>query len=274
MNKDSYAGLTPDAEGRFDKLTGKALACAPPRSSMTGPSRRSSWRRRASGWRSSSLRPDVRKAMFDAAEPVVDKIIADIEKDGVADARAVYQSKNETAGERATTGVPCGAAGPLLDAIDRVVHAVALYCGGAVLAALMTTIIIDVIGRYSSTLRSTARSTSRSCCWCSSVSCAIGYGGRAGAHVTADMVTTLVGPKFEWISGVCIKLFAAGITAIWSWRLFVTGQTAARLGESTQLLDIPFSPVYTGALRSASGFTRGAGRRGAGARSDAARCRC
>jgi TRAP-type C4-dicarboxylate transport system permease small subunit len=34
------------------------------------------------------------------------------------------------------------------------------------------------------------------------------------------------------------------VTAIWSWRLFVTGQTAARLGESTQLLNIPFSPVY------------------------------
>ena len=32
--------------------------------------------------------------------------------------------------------------------------------------------------------------------------------------------------------------------AIWSWRLFVTGRTAARLGESTQLLNIPFAPVY------------------------------
>ncbi len=55
------------------------------------------------------------------------------------------------------------------------------------------------------------------------VSCAIGYGGRTGAHVTADMVTTVVGPQFEWVSGLCIKTLAAGITAIWSWRLFVTG---------------------------------------------------
>jgi hypothetical protein len=58
------------------------------------------------------------------------------------------------------------------------------------------------------------------------------------------MVTTLVGPKFEWLSGIGIKLIAAAVTAIWSWRLFVTGQTAARLGESTQLLNIPFCPVY------------------------------
>ena len=32
--------------------------------------------------------------------------------------------------------------------IDRVVRAVALYCGGAVLAVLMMVILIDVIGRY------------------------------------------------------------------------------------------------------------------------------
>ena len=89
-----------------------------------------------------------------------------------------------------------------LHAIDRVVRAVALYCGGAVLAALMTVILIDVVGRY------------------------------------------VFNSPPEWISGVCVKVLAAGVTAIWSWRLFVTGETAARLGESTQLLNIPFSPVY------------------------------
>jgi hypothetical protein len=37
---------------------------------------------------------------------------------------------------------------------------------------------------------------------------------------------------------------AAAITALWSWRLFVTGSTAGRLEESTQLLNIPFQPIY------------------------------
>ena len=120
----------------------------------------------------------------------------------------------------------------------------ALYCGGAVLAALMTTIIIDVIGRYVFNSPLYGSLDLAVVLLVLAVSCAIGYGGRAGAHVTADMMTTLVGPKFEWISGVCVKVFAAGIMAIWSWRLFVTGQTAARLGESTQLLNIPFAPVY------------------------------
>lgn len=132
----------------------------------------------------------------------------------------------------------------LLHAIDRVVRAVALYCGGAVLAVLMTVIIVDVVGRYVFNSPLYGSLDLSVVLLVLAVSCAIGYGGRTGAHVTADMVTTLVGPKFEWISGVGIKILAAGVTAIWSWRLFVTGQTAARLGESTQLLNIPFAPVY------------------------------
>jgi TRAP-type transport system small permease protein len=133
----------------------------------------------------------------------------------------------------------------LLHVIDRIVHAVALYCGGAVLSALMVTIIVDVVGRYAFNAPLYGSLDVAVVLLVLAVSCAIGYGGRAGAHVTADMVTTVVGPKFEWLSGICIKLFAAGIAAVWSWRLFVTGQTAARLGESTQLLNIPFSPIYT-----------------------------
>src|SRR5215510_6332351 len=108
----------------------------------------------------------------------------------------------------------------------------------------MTMIIVDVVGRYVFNAPLYGSLDLAVVLLVLSVACAIGYGGRTGAHVTADMVTTLVGPKFEWLSGIGIKLIAAAVTAIWSWRLFVTGQTAARLGESTQLLNIPFGPVY------------------------------
>ena len=132
----------------------------------------------------------------------------------------------------------------MLTLIDKVVRAVALYCGGAVLAILMTVIIIDVTGRYVFNTPLSGSLDLSIVLLVLVVSCAIGYGGRTGAHVTADMVTTVVGPTFEWVAGVCIKTLAAAITAIWSWRLFVTGTTAGRLGESTQLLNIPFEPVY------------------------------
>jgi len=93
-----------------------------------------------------------------------------------------------------------------LHAIDRVVRAVALYCGGAVLAALMTVILIDVVGRYVFNSPLYGSLDLAVVLLVLIVSCAIGYGGRTGAHVTADMVTTLVGPRFEWARYVIGRL--------------------------------------------------------------------
>ena len=132
----------------------------------------------------------------------------------------------------------------MLALIDRIVRAVALYCGGVVLATLMIVIIVDVTGRYVFNAPLYGSLDLTVVLLVLAVSCAIGYGGRTGAHVTADMVTTVIGPRFEWVSAIVIKTMAAAITALWSWRLFVTGSTAGRLEESTQLLNIPFQPIY------------------------------
>jgi TRAP-type C4-dicarboxylate transport system permease small subunit len=132
----------------------------------------------------------------------------------------------------------------MLGFIDRVTRIVALYCGGVVLATLMAVIIIDVTGRYLLNWPLFGALDLSTVLLVLVVACAIGYGGRTGAHVTADMVSTLVGPRFEFYSGVAVKIGAIAIVSVWSWRLFVTGNVARRLGESTQLLNIPFEPVY------------------------------
>src|SRR5215213_9401549 len=132
----------------------------------------------------------------------------------------------------------------ILALVDRVVQAVALYCGGVLLAGLMAMIITDVTCRYLFNAPLFGSLDLAVVLLVLIVSCAIGYGGRTGAHVTADMVTTVVGPRFEWVSGLLVKALAAAVTAIWAWRLWVTGTTAGRLGESTQLLNIPFEPIY------------------------------
>ncbi|HEY7231786.1 MAG TPA: TRAP transporter small permease [Pseudolabrys sp.] len=132
----------------------------------------------------------------------------------------------------------------MLAFIDRVTRIVALYCGGVVLAALMTVIIVDVTGRYLLNWPLFGALDLSTVLLVLVVACAIGYGGRTGAHVTADMVSTLVGPRFEFYSGVAVKIVATAIVSVWSWRLFVTGNVARRLGESTQLLNIPYEPVY------------------------------
>jgi TRAP-type C4-dicarboxylate transport system permease small subunit len=132
----------------------------------------------------------------------------------------------------------------MLGFIDRVTRIDALYCGGVVLAALMTVIIVDVTGRYLLNWPLFGALDLSTVLLVLAVACAIGYGGRTGAHVTADMVSTLVGPRFEFYSGVAVKIVATAIVSLWSWRLFVTGNVARRLGESTQLLNIPFEPIY------------------------------
>ena len=132
----------------------------------------------------------------------------------------------------------------MLGFIDRVTRIVALYCGGVVLAALMTVIIVDVTGRYLLNWPLFGALDLSTVLLVLAVACAIGYGGRTGAHVTADMVSTLVGPRFEFYSGVAVKIVATAIVSLWSWRLFVTGNVARRLNESTQLLNIPFEPIY------------------------------
>ena len=55
-----------------------------------------------SSWRSDSneieliqLSPEVRKALFDAAKPALEKTLAEFEKDGSADIRAAYQAMNK-----------------------------------------------------------------------------------------------------------------------------------------------------------------------------------
>ena len=133
--------------------------------------------------------------------------------------------------------------------------AVALYCGGVLLFVLMITIIVDVTGRYVFNRPLYGSLDLSITLLVLIVASSIAYGGRTGAHVTADIFSTLVGPSFEWISGIFIKFFAAGSSAIWCWRLFVTGQTAARLGEST-LLSTFRSSRSTWRSASASGSMR------------------
>ncbi|MFL6796111.1 MAG: TRAP transporter small permease [Xanthobacteraceae bacterium] len=133
----------------------------------------------------------------------------------------------------------------MLNAVDKLVRAVALYCGGIVLALLMAVILTDVVGRYAFNHPLFGSLDLATILLVLVVACAIGYGGRTGAHVTADMVTTVAGPTFDWLSGVAVKLLAAGIVAIWAGQLFSTGRVSDRLGETTQLLNIPYGPIYT-----------------------------
>ena len=109
----------------------------------------------------------------------------------------------------------------MLTIVDRITRAVALYCGGVLLFVLMSVIVVDVTGRYVFNSPLYGSLDLSITLLVLIVASSIAYGGRTGAHVTADIFSTLLGPWFEWIIGIFVKLFAAIVTAIWCWRLLV-----------------------------------------------------
>jgi TRAP-type C4-dicarboxylate transport system permease small subunit len=132
----------------------------------------------------------------------------------------------------------------MLRFIDRLTRAVALYGGGALLSTLLGLIVIDVTGRYLFSAPVFGSLDLYGVLLALIVAVSIGYGGRSGAHVSADVFARLVGPRTERVIGIGVKLLAAGVMAASSWQLMANGRISAQLGESTQLLNIPFQPIY------------------------------
>jgi TRAP-type transport system small permease protein len=128
--------------------------------------------------------------------------------------------------------------------IDRLTRAVALYGGGALLLTLLSLIIVDVTGRYLFNAPVFGSLDLYGVLLALIVASSIGYGGRSGAHVSADVFARLVGPRTERVTAVGVKLLAASVMTASAWQLMVSGRVSGQLGESTQLLNIPFQPIY------------------------------
>src|SRR6186997_594950 len=95
MNKESYAALTPSQKAIFDKHTGKSLAMRAAKIFDEWEAESLTFAKGTNKLEVIELGPDVRKALFDAAKPAVDKILADMKKDGVTNASEVYAALNK-----------------------------------------------------------------------------------------------------------------------------------------------------------------------------------
>lgn len=147
----------------------------------------------------------------------------------------------------ASTPIICWAAlegVEMLTIIDKLTRALALYCGGTVLILMLGLIVVDVTCRYALNTPVFGALDLYGVLLALVVACCIAYGGRTGAHVSADVFAQLVGPRVERIIATFIKLLAAIVMAVWSWQLFGSGRMSTRLGETTQLLNIPFELIY------------------------------
>jgi TRAP-type C4-dicarboxylate transport system permease small subunit len=143
----------------------------------------------------------------------------------------------------------------VISVIDRLVRAIALYCGGLVLMTVMGVTVVDVTFRYLINKPIGGSFDYSTVLLVLIVACSIPYGGRTGAHVTADLFTHFMGPRADRIIGAAVKFCLVGLVGVWAWQLHVAGRSASRLGEATLLTNIPFEPFYQ-ALAIGVGDTR------------------
>lgn len=76
------------------------------------------------------------------------------------------------------------------------------------------------------------------------VALAIPFGARTGAHIEIDFLEPRMSAGFAKWSMILVKCAGFVLLAIMSWRLWHAGGSAARFGETTQLLYIPYGPFY------------------------------
>lgn len=76
------------------------------------------------------------------------------------------------------------------------------------------------------------------------VALSIPFGARTGAHIEIDFLESRMSAGFAKWSMILVKCAGFVLLAIMSWRLWNAGDSAARFGETTQLLFIPYGPFY------------------------------
>ena len=76
------------------------------------------------------------------------------------------------------------------------------------------------------------------------VALAIPLGARTGAHIEIEVLESAMSKWFAKWSMIFVKLLGLTLLTFMSWRLWHAGDSAARFGETTQQLLIPYGPFY------------------------------
>ena len=76
------------------------------------------------------------------------------------------------------------------------------------------------------------------------VALSVPLGARSGAHIEIEVLESRMSAGFAKWSLVLVKLSGTMLLAVMAWRLWHSGQTAVRYGETTQQLLISYEPFY------------------------------
>ena len=76
------------------------------------------------------------------------------------------------------------------------------------------------------------------------VALSIPLGARTGGHIEIEVLESRMSAGFAKWSLIFVKILGASLLAVMTWRLWHSGQSAVRYGETTQQLLISFEPFY------------------------------
>lgn len=137
----------------------------------------------------------------------------------------------------------------MIDRVDHVVRAVALWVGLIFLLALTLVTVLDV------TLRTVFNSPIHGGRDIAQffliivVSASIAYSGRSGGQVVVELFENIASEKTMRRVNVVIKCIGFLMMLVLSWHLVITGMEAVEFGESSGTLEISYAPfMYTAAF--------------------------
>lgn len=134
---------------------------------------------------------------------------------------------------------------PILRWLDRVLVWISLSLGGITLASMTVLSVWNVL-----IMRKALNNPIQGAedvlivMLVSIVALAIPLGARTGSHIEIEVLESRMSPAFAKWSYLLTKLLGVVVLLVMAWRLWHSGQTAVRFGETTQQLMISYEPFY------------------------------
>ena len=132
----------------------------------------------------------------------------------------------------------------LIGAVDRIVTAVALYGGGAMLLGLMGLTVVDVALRYFFNAPLFGARDAGKLMLLVMVALSVAYSARTGGQVVVEFFSRRMGPRLAaWTEGGA-RIAVTAMLAVLCRELWRSGRSASLFGETSMALGIPFGPFY------------------------------
>jgi TRAP-type C4-dicarboxylate transport system permease small subunit len=129
--------------------------------------------------------------------------------------------------------------------LDQMVGTIALWGGGSLLLALMALTVLDVVRRYGFNAPIYgARDVAKLMLLCL-VALSVAYSARTGGQVAIELFSQRLAPPMKRFLAIAVRLAAIPMLALLAWQLIDSGINAARFGEASLALLLPYEPFYT-----------------------------